>query len=59
MEDRSDTRRWLVIADPIYSIEDLDPPGRTPAGHEGARYRRVEEIDYQRVVHDASCTRWG
>ncbi len=59
MEDRSDTWRRLVIADPIHSIEDLDPLGRAPAGHEGARDRRIEEIDSQRVVDDASCARWG
>ncbi len=43
----------------IHSSDDLDPLGCVPLCHECARDRRVEEIDGQRIVHDASRTRWG
>ena len=58
VQSRTDPLRRLVIPDPIHSVDNLDPLRRTPAGYERARDRRVEEKDRQRVIHDASCTRW-
>jgi len=56
VQSRIEPRRLFVIADPIYPIHDLDRVRHAPAGHEGARDRRLGEIDGQRIIHDASDT---
>ena len=43
----------------MHPIHNLDLLCDAPTGHEGCRDRHVEEIDRQRIVHDASCTRWS
>jgi hypothetical protein len=56
MQARSNPCCGLVITDSIYSIEDFYPLGRTPAGDKCASERRIQEVDCQRVVDDASRT---
>ena len=46
-------------AGPEIPIHDLDPLHCAPPGHEGARYRCVEEIEGQGIVHDPSRARCG
>ena len=43
----------------MHPIHNLDLLCDAPTGHEGCRDRHVEEIDRQRIVHDASCIRWS
>jgi hypothetical protein len=59
VESRTDTWRRLVIPDLIDPIHNFNSLHRAPAGHEGARERRVREANREGIVHHASCARWG
>ena len=59
VEGRTDPWCRLVIPDLIDPIHDLHSLHRAPAGHEGARERRVREANREGIVHHASCARWG
>jgi hypothetical protein len=59
VESRTDTWRRLVIPDLIDPIHNFNSLHRAPAGHEGARERRVREANREGIVHHASCARRG
>jgi hypothetical protein len=56
---RAAPRRGVGSTSPIHPIHEFGLLHRTPAGHNGSRDRHVEEIDCQRIVHDASRAQWS
>jgi len=59
VERRTNTWRRLVIPDLIDPIHNFNSLHRAPAGHEGARERRVREADREGIIHHASRARRG
>ena len=53
MKPRPDPRRRLMVPHPEYPLRGLDLVPSAPAGHEGAREGRVEEVDRQGVIQNA------
>jgi hypothetical protein len=56
---RPDPGHRLVFADPKQAIDDLEPLGAAPPGHESARDRHVSEMDRECIVQDTPDTARG
>jgi hypothetical protein len=58
VQSRPDLGPQFVVTDPIDPIYDLGPLGCPPPGHERTRQDGIGEIDGQRIVYDATRSRW-